>query len=213
MVLPEPEANGVKSEQLIQLRRAQICDAALELFLEKGIASTTIRDICARSGVNQASIYDYFANKGEILRVLLNQLWFRPDVATLPERMSRFEGARLEEILKDYFREVWRVKRKGTVLIYRAVPHLLEEDKKAMRAHDARLISELADHLRRMTDLAEDDKRADIIANMIVFLAAFAPMRDWVCRDISEELLVSTVSASVVAMIENLKPQSPVSSS
>lgn len=212
-VLAEPEANGVKSEELVQFRRAQICDAALELFLEKGIASTTIRDICARSGVNQASIYDYFSNKNEILRMLLNQLWFQADVATLPERLSRFEGARIEEILKDYFREIWSVKRKGTVLIYRAVPYLLEEDKKAMRAHDTRLINDLAAHLRRMTNLADDDKRADVIANLIVFLAAFAPMRDWVSRDIGEEFLASTVSAGVVAMIENLKQQSSASSS
>lgn len=212
-VLAEPEANGVKSEELVQVRRAQICDAALELFLEKGIASTTIRDICARSGVNQASIYDYFSNKNEILRMLLNQLWFQAGVATLPERLKRFEGARIEEILKDYFREVWRVKRKGTVLIYRAVPHLLEEDKKAMRAHDTRLIEDLAAHLRRMTNLADDDRRADVIANLIVFLAAFAPMRDWVCRDIDEDLLASTVSAGVVAMIENLRQPSSASSS
>lgn len=211
--LAEPEANGVKSEQLIQLRRAQICDAALELFLEKGIASTTIRDICARSGVNQASIYDYITNKNDILRLLLNQLWFRPDVATLPERLNRFEGAGFEDILTDYFREIWRVKRKGTLLIYRAVPHLLDEDKKAMRAHDTRLINDLAAHLRRMTDLADDDRRADIIANLIVFLAAFGPMRDWVHRDIDEELLASTVSAGVAAMVENLKPQAPASSS
>lgn len=206
--LAEPEANGVKSEQLIQLRRAQICDAALELFLEKGIASTTIRDICARSGVNQASIYDYITNKNDILRLLLNQLWFRPDVATLSERLDRFKDANFEDILKDYLREIWHVKRKGTLLIYRSVPHLLEEDKKAMRAHDTRLINDLAVHLRRMTGLADEDRRADIIANMIVFLAAFAPMRDWVHRDIDEELLASTVSAGVAAMLDNLKAQS-----
>ncbi|HCI11288.1 MAG TPA: TetR/AcrR family transcriptional regulator, partial [Alcanivorax sp.] len=52
-------------------------------FLEKGFDATTIRDICARSGVNQASIYDYIANKNDILRRLLNKLWFAQDVPTL----------------------------------------------------------------------------------------------------------------------------------
>lgn len=211
--LAEPEANGVKSEQLIQLRRAQICDAALELFLEKGIASTTIRDICARSGVNQASIYDYITNKNDILRLLLNQLWFRPDVATLPERLNKSKDATFEEVLKGYFREIWSIKRKGTLLIYRSIPHLLDEDKKAMRAHDTRLINDLAARLRRMTGLPADDRRADIIANLIVFLAAFAPMRDWVHRDIDEDLLASTVSAGVAAMLNNLKSEPPASSS
>ena len=72
--LSEAELTVVQNESLIHRRREQICQAALELFLEKGFASTTIRDICAKSGVNQASIYDYIANKNDILRRLLNQL-------------------------------------------------------------------------------------------------------------------------------------------
>ncbi len=78
-MLAEAEITSVQNQSLIQSRREQICEAALSLFLEKGFAATTIRDICARSGVNQASIYDYIANKNDILRRLLNQLWFRED--------------------------------------------------------------------------------------------------------------------------------------
>lgn len=206
-MLVNPEASSVKNEQLIQLRRTQICDAALELFLEKGIASTTIRDICARSGVNQASIYDYIENKNDILRRLLNQLWLRPDVPTLPERLEQFAGADFEQILTDYFRDTWRIKRKGTLLAYRSVPHLQSDDRKAMRAHDTRLISHLARHLREKTGLPADDKRPEIVANLIVFLTAFAPMRDWVQRDIDEDLMASTVAAGVAAMLDHLKAQ------
>jgi len=43
----------------------QICEAALSLFLEKGFAATTIRDICSLSGVNQARHHDYIANKND----------------------------------------------------------------------------------------------------------------------------------------------------
>ena len=39
-----------------------------DLFIEKGFAATTIRDICSKSGINQASIYDYVLNKQDILR-------------------------------------------------------------------------------------------------------------------------------------------------
>jgi AcrR family transcriptional regulator len=206
-ILVKPEVSGVKNEQLIQTRRAQICDAALELFLEKGIASTTIRDICARSGVNQASIYDYIENKNDILRRLLNQLWFRPDVPTLPERLEAFGDADFEDILTSYFRDTWRIKRKGTLLAYRSIPHLQSDDRKAMRAHDTRLITLLARHLRERTGLPADDKRPEIVANLIIFLTAFGPMRDWVQRDIDEELMAGTIAAGVTAMLEHLKAQ------
>src|SRR5690606_16330496 len=99
---------------LVERRRDQICEAALELFLEKGFASTTIRDICSRSGVNQASIYDYIANKNDILRRLLNKLWFGPEMPTLAERLDRDPEAPFEECLAAFLQDAWSKKRKGT---------------------------------------------------------------------------------------------------
>nr|WP_263618748.1 TetR/AcrR family transcriptional regulator [Seohaeicola saemankumensis] len=201
-VLAEAEITGVQNETLIQTRREQICDAALELFLEKGFASTTIRDICARSGVNQASIYDYIANKNDILRRLLNQLWFRKDVSPLPELLA--EDRSLEDIFTEYFREVWDKKRKGTLLIYRSVPHLQAEDRQAMRKRDRALIEDLVAQLRRRAGLQQEDARLEVMANLLVFLSAFGPMRDWLTRHIDDELVLKTVVAGAAAMVRQV---------
>jgi AcrR family transcriptional regulator len=202
--LAEAVVDAVQDEALIQMRREQICEAALELFLEKGFASTTIRDICARSGVNQASIYDYIANKHDILRRLLNQLWFRRDVPSLSERLDQSGNAPFEAIVAEYFRDTWSKKRKGTLLAYRAVPHLQDDDRKAMRARDEALIKELATRLRKRTGLPAHDRRAEVLANLIIFISAFAPMRDWLQQDVDDELILRTVSAGVAAMIDRL---------
>jgi len=201
--LQEAEITNVQNETLVKARREQICDAALELFLEKGFAATTIRDICARSGVNQASIYDYIANKNDILRRLLNQLWFRQDVVSLPEALND-PSISLEEAFARYFRETWRAKRQGTLLVYRSVPHMLEEDRRAMRARDIALIAALADQLRKRSgrDIAELELK--ILANMLIFLSAFAPMRDWLHKDAPEETVVRTVAAGAAAMTRHL---------
>ncbi|NLO80921.1 MAG: TetR/AcrR family transcriptional regulator [Xanthomonadaceae bacterium] len=204
VVLQEAVVDGVQDPELVERRREQICEAALELFLEKGFASTTIRDICARSGVNQGSIYDYVANKNDILRRLLNKLWFRPDVPSLVERLDRNPDAPLQEHLAAFFRDAWTIKRKGTILAYRSVPYLQKEDRRTMRARDRALIDELAARLRKLTGLPEDDQRAEIVANLIGFLAAFAPMRDWLTREIDAELMLQTVAAGVAAMVEQL---------
>ena len=74
--LAEARIDAIRDLGLVETRRAQILDASLQLFLRKGYAAVTIRDICAASGVNQASLYDYIANKQDILRRLLNRLWF-----------------------------------------------------------------------------------------------------------------------------------------
>jgi AcrR family transcriptional regulator len=44
-------------------RRSRILEAALSCFNEKGFASTTIEDICARSGASVGSIYHHFGGK------------------------------------------------------------------------------------------------------------------------------------------------------
>nr|MBF0685637.1 TetR/AcrR family transcriptional regulator [Pseudomonas sp.] len=202
--LIEAVVDGVQDAALVEKRRDQICEAALELFLEKGFASTTIRDICAKSGVNQASIYDYIANKNDILRRLLNKLWFGPEMPTLAERLDREPNGSFEDIVAEYFRDAWTLKRKGTVLAYRSIPHLQAEDRQAMRARDRAVIEALAARLRQRTTLSEDDPRAEVMANLIGFLAAFAPMRDWLIKDVSDEVVLQTVSSGVAAMLERI---------
>jgi len=202
--LAEASVTGVQDTALTEMRRNQICDAALELFLQKGFDSTTIRDICSKSGVNQASIYDYIANKNDILRRLLNKLWFNPDVPTLSERLDQDSEISFEDNVAAYLGDTWSKKRKGTLLIYRSVPYLQKEDRRAMRARDQAVIAALATRLRERAGLSDDDQRADVLANLIVFLGAFAPMRDWLNQDLDNELILSTVAAGVAAMLDNL---------
>ncbi|HAM25299.1 MAG TPA: TetR family transcriptional regulator [Microbacteriaceae bacterium] len=49
----------------------QILDAAARLFVERGYAATSTRAIADAVGIRQASLYYHFANKEQILEVLL----------------------------------------------------------------------------------------------------------------------------------------------
>lgn len=210
--LREAVVEGIQNPDLVAIRRDQICDASLKLFLEKGFAATTIRDICAASGVNQASLYDYVANKHDILRRLLNKLWFRSDLPTLPERLTRdlARGAPLEPVIRDYLRLLWEAKRDGILLSYRSVPHLRDEDRRAMHEREKRMMHELAAILRRLTGLAPDDRRAEVAANLAVYMTAFGPQRDWLNKGVDEETILATVAAAMAGMIERLSRPDPV---
>lgn len=205
--LVEAEVTAIRDASLRESRRDQLLDAALELFLEKGYAATTIRDICARSGVNQASLYDYVANKRDILRRLLNRLWFRPEGESLPERLTR--DAPLAELLAEHFRDTWRSRRKGTLLAYRTVPHLTPEDRRTLQIRERRMMAAVAAELRRRTGLPEDDPRAEVVANFIIFANAFGPLRDWLTREVDDELVLRTVAAGIAAMVETLREPPP----
>ena len=67
--------------------REEILDAAAELFVSQGFATTTTRQIAEQVGIRQASLYYYFAGKDEILLELLTQS-VRPSLEVAAELES-----------------------------------------------------------------------------------------------------------------------------
>lgn len=53
-------------------RPAEIIDAAIELFTEKGYAATRLDDIAKCAGIAKATLYLYFDNKEDIFRAAAN---------------------------------------------------------------------------------------------------------------------------------------------
>ena len=58
-------------------RRAQILDAALEVFSRKGVFATRIADIAAEAGIAYGLVYHYFKNKEEVLQTIFEEQWAR----------------------------------------------------------------------------------------------------------------------------------------
>ncbi len=54
-------------------RRRQVLDAALACFEDKGVAATTIDDICRQSGLSVGSIYHHFSGKDDIGEQLVRE--------------------------------------------------------------------------------------------------------------------------------------------
>lgn len=54
------------------IRRASFVDAADELFLEKGITSTSVGDITSRVGVTRSLFYHYFDDKDDITDAVID---------------------------------------------------------------------------------------------------------------------------------------------
>ena len=54
-------------------RRAQIIEAAISCFLEKGYTNTSMSDIIKASGLSSGSIYSHFTGKEDILVTAINE--------------------------------------------------------------------------------------------------------------------------------------------
>ncbi|CAN7263725.1 TetR family transcriptional regulator [Pseudomonas sp. LjRoot71] len=65
--------------------RIAILEAAETLFLEKGVAHTSLEHIARQAGVTRGAVYWHFANKAHLFNAMLNQVRLPPE--QLAERM------------------------------------------------------------------------------------------------------------------------------
>jgi len=71
-------------------RRAQIIDAALKLFAEKGFSGTRTREIAELAGISETLIFQHFRTKEDLYRAALGELFGRhPVMPELEEGMAR----------------------------------------------------------------------------------------------------------------------------
>lgn len=58
---------------LPERRRLQILDAARECFAARGLALTTVEDICGEARISPGALYRYFASKAAIVAALAHE--------------------------------------------------------------------------------------------------------------------------------------------
>jgi AcrR family transcriptional regulator len=79
----EPARLQSSRRQQAEERRAQLLDAALVLFAERGVRGTTIREIAATVGVTEGLIYHYFPSKVALVRAVVDRHSFVGEMSTL----------------------------------------------------------------------------------------------------------------------------------
>ena len=77
-------------------RRDQFLDVALDLFAQKGLENTTVKDLAEAAGTAQGLIYHYFRGKEEMLFAVVDRHSFLPELRRM---LSDPEGRPAQEIL------------------------------------------------------------------------------------------------------------------
>lgn len=91
-----------ESDQAKRNTKEEILDACIDLFSEQGFSAVSVRDITRRVGVNESTLYNHYANKEEILDVIIEL--FRKDFGRAfavgeGEMAAQLEGATPEAFL------------------------------------------------------------------------------------------------------------------
>lgn len=99
-------------------RRAQIIEAAVSCFLEKGYTNTSMSDIIKASGLSSGSIYSHFSGKEDILITAINERLnnVKELYETLPEGAGPqdiLETIHTNQLVNDNFSAMLRIRAKS----------------------------------------------------------------------------------------------------
>jgi len=89
-----------------EARPQELLDAALDLFVEKGFASTRSEEVAARAGVSKGTLYLYYPSKEELLKAVIRDN-LSSEIAEGFDIVRGFEGP-TAELLSYLMHEWWR---------------------------------------------------------------------------------------------------------
>lgn len=78
-------------ERRKEARPQEVLAAALDLFVERGFASTRLEDVAKCAGVSKGTLYLYFANKEELFKAVVRAS-IVPIIGEAEEMIAAFDG-------------------------------------------------------------------------------------------------------------------------
>ena len=173
----------VKDPDLVERRRRQIADAAVQLFIKKGFHKTTTRQIAGASGFSIGSLYEYFASKEDILYMVCESIHAEVERG-VTEAMSGATGGRdaLAGVIREYFMVCHRMS-DFILLIYQETQSLPAQWRKRVLENELRITGLFVEVLARIAATGElpdfNEQYIELAAHNMVVLGHMWTFRRW----------------------------------
>lgn len=173
----------IKNPDLVERRRRQIVDAAVELFIEKGFHKTTTRQIASAAGFSIGSLYEYVKSKEDILYLVCDAIHeeMAQNVTQALHRAN--EGVKgLAEAIREYFLVCHRMN-DHILLIYQETQSLPSQWRKRVLENEVQITGLFVNVLANLSasgDLPSmDEKHIELAAHNITVLGHMWTFRRW----------------------------------
>ena len=203
--VPQPELKPKKNKYLFEKRQMQIIQKATKLFMKKGYAQTTMREISKATGIDLRNLYYFIKSKDEIL-FLVCQMIHTPMMEII-NRQSIIDIDDPIKQLQTIFEELIDFGYdcdKELLLMYRESKSLSKRWRKIIFHQESLLVSRIEEVLKRGKErkiFLFDD--ASFTANFLVYGLSLHPLRSWNMKDYTKEelknLLVKNLMSTVLA--------------
>jgi len=203
-------STNIKKPELVAKRRQKITEVAMDLFLKNGYHGTTVREICEASGVNRASIYDYFASKEDILVYIYKNVVDYSDgdnQKNFPETNVR-GWKDVEPFVRSVIDNSWIKKEKTIRLLYKETMSLDPDSLKQVGIIESNYVKYVAENLRKGIGLQKVTEDLEIVANAIVFINAFRPLRGWNMSHLEKNKILDVIVGMLMSKLKALRSAS-----
>lgn len=176
----------VKNQDLVNRRRRQIVDAAVDLFIKKGFHKTTTREIAQASGLSIGAVYEYVSTKEDVLYLVCDVIHAEAE-RQISEALARTAGGRetLAEVIRQYFLVCDRMS-DHILLVYQETQSLPRRWRKKVLENEVRFTGIFKGMLERLVKTGEvpalEARTLDLVAHNITVLGHMWTFRRWFLR-------------------------------
>lgn len=179
----------IKNPKLIDRRRKQIIDGAIQIFTAKGFHSATVREIADAAGLTMGSLYNYIRSKEDIIYIVYDYITriLRDEVTNAIEGIID-PRERLKVALRQNLRTVHEYQ-DVVMFIYKASTFLDKESLHEVLARETEYI-ELFENLLRdyFKEMKVDETRIRLAADLLTYIPVMVTFRRWSLRQRFESM-------------------------
>ncbi|MGH7886139.1 MAG: TetR/AcrR family transcriptional regulator [Thermodesulfobacteriota bacterium] len=175
--------SNVKDKKLVDIRRNEIVNASVDLFVKKGFHQTTVREIAKASGMSMGALYDYIRTKEDVLFLVCDHI--HTSVGNkLKDSLASDESAleSLKKAIRGYFIIIDEFQN-YMLLLYQETKSLNKKARQYVFTAEKELTSifeEILKHCVNEKSVKISNKQIKIVANNIMVLGQMWAFRRWV---------------------------------
>ncbi len=173
----------IKNPELVERRRRQIAEAAVQLFIKKGFHKTTTREIAQAAGFSIGSLYEYVASKEDVLYLVCEAIHTEVERG-VTEALTRATVGRdaLVEVIREYFLVCDRMS-DFILLIYQETRSLPSQWQSRVLENELRITGLFVEVLASIAATGElpnlDERSIELAAHNIAVLGHMWTFRRW----------------------------------
>jgi len=197
---PDKEVKPRRNNDLFQKRQLQIIIKATKLFMKKGYAQTSMREISKATGIDIRNLYYFIKSKEEILFLAIDMI-HRPELELFEKQGIMSIDDPIQQLRTviyglidngyDYGDEI--------LLLYRESKSLPKRLLKIILARESQVVSRIEEILKKgMERKVFHCEDSSFTANLIVLELALNALRKWNMKKYSKEELINLLEKHIM---------------